>query len=311
MEHNFAQIQNTLEQLANGSRLDAFPLYPGITLSLLTVKAEQLSLRHAALSHILEINYCKAGRVGWKMESGSTVYLGPGDYSLHTMALCADSVMTLPNGDYEGLTLCIDLTALTREPPPLLADTGITGEFLLQKFCTRSPHISFAGNAQTEAVFSGFYGQPEALRLPYWRLKALELLLYLGKLQVTGNRPLTDYPAEQVELIRRVHEQLTAHLDQHFTIDALAKQFLINPTTLKAVFKAVYGNSIAAHTREHRMEQAARLLVETTDSIAKIAQAVGYENHSKFTAAFKEYFRVLPTAYRQGLCANTSAEPFS
>ena len=71
----------------------------------------------------------------------------------------------------------------------------------------------------------------------------------------------------------------------------MARKYLINPTTLKSVFKAVYGTSIASHIKEHRMKFAARLLMET-------AKEVGYESQSKFSKAFKEYYDVLPTEYR-------------
>ena len=47
------------------------------------------------------------------------------------------------------------------------------------------------------------------------------------------------------------------------------------------------------------MARAAQLLRETDESVAEIARAVGYESQSKFTAAFKEYFGVLPKEYRK------------
>ena len=47
------------------------------------------------------------------------------------------------------------------------------------------------------------------------------------------------------------------------------------------------------------MEEAARLLKETDDSIAKIAQVVGYDSQSRFAAAFKSYFQALPREYRK------------
>lgn len=299
MEHNLEQIEQGLSLLHDGSQMETCRLFRGIEVSFFTFRSDQLTLPHDALAHILEINYCRAGRMGWKMGNGNTVYLGPGNYSLHTMDVCANSVMTFPNNYYEGFALCVDLDLLSSDPPELLSGTGITGEFLHQKFCKSGVLTSFAGNAQTESIFSGFYDQPDEFSLPYRKLKALELLLYLGKCSVSVNEHLADYQADQVEIIRNIHEQLTRHMEQHFTIESLAKQYLINPTTLKTVFKAVYGNSIAAHTREHRMERAASLLLETQDSISKIAQAVGYGNQSKFTAAFKEYFQVLPTEYRR------------
>ncbi len=105
--------------------------------------------------------------------------------------------------------------------------------------------------------------------------------------------------AEQVKIIREVHDHLTEHMEQRVTIEELSHRYLINPTTLKTVFKEVYGNSLAAHMKEHRMEKAAALLRETDMSVAEIAGQVGYESQSKFTAAFKEQFGQLPTAYRR------------
>lgn len=110
---------------------------------------------------------------------------------------------------------------------------------------------------------------------------------------------LTEYQAGQVELVRKIHQQLIEHMDQRITIEALAKQYLMNPTTLKALFKSVYGTSIAAHIKAHRMEEAARLLRETELSVAEIAGKVGYDSQSKFTTAFKAAFQTLPKEYRK------------
>ncbi|MDR3895655.1 MAG: helix-turn-helix transcriptional regulator [Oscillospiraceae bacterium] len=88
-------------------------------------------------------------------------------------------------------------------------------------------------------------------------------------------------------------------MDRRVTIEELAHRYLINPTTLKTVFKEVYGSSLAAHMKEHRMERAAALLRETDLSVAEIAGQVGYESQSKFTAAFKEQFGQLPKEYRR------------
>ncbi len=110
--------------------------------------------------------------------------------------------------------------------------------------------------------------------------------------------------AEQLETVRRVHELLTENLDRRYTIEELSRRFLINPSTLKESFKAVYGQSLAAHIREHRMELASGLLRDTGMSIAEIAERVGYENQSKFSAEFKKYTGKLPSEYRRFLEAH-------
>ena len=105
--------------------------------------------------------------------------------------------------------------------------------------------------------------------------------------------------ASPENIARQVHAWLTEHLHDRVTIEEAARMFHINATTLKEAFRKVYGTSIAAHMKVHRMERAARLLRETEDSIAAIAQAVGYGSQSRFTTAFREVYHLLPTAYRR------------
>lgn len=107
------------------------------------------------------------------------------------------------------------------------------------------------------------------------------------------------YLEDQVETIKKVHEYLIQNLSKRITIEELAKQFAMNPTTLKTVFKDVYGTAIAAHIKEHRMEKSAELLNTTEMSINEIALNVGYESQSKFTAVFKEFYNVTPVEYRK------------
>jgi len=299
MINELAGIRNSFSKYTGPGHIKTVALYPGIELSCFTLAAESLSVHHAALPHIFEINYCHSGRIGWKMGNGNSVYLGRKDFSLHTLKACTDSVISLPNGTYEGLTISIDLRALTDNPPEILSEAGITGKFLYDKFCKNSSVISLAGNEQTEQIFSAFYNQPEHLRLPYPKIKVLELLLYVSTLKIDAKNCLTEYHSEQIETIRAIHELLMEHMEQRFTIESLSKQFLMNPTTLKTIFKSVYGASIAAHMKEHRMEQAAKLLRETPLSIAEIAGRVGYDSQSRFTAAFKEYSGKLPKDYRR------------
>lgn len=113
-----------------------------------------------------------------------------------------------------------------------------------------------------------------------------------------GDEP-ADGPPEQVEIVREIHEELLRHMDRRITIEELSRQYHINPTTLKAAFKAAYGASLAAHIKSHRMERAAQLLRETEQSVAEIARAVGYDSPSRFSAAFKGVFGVLPREYRR------------
>ena len=83
------------------------------------------------------------------------------------------------------------------------------------------------------------------------------------------------------------------------SFEELSKQYLMNTTTLKSVFKAVYGMPIASYMKEYRMKSASNMLLHEDKSISEIAAAVGYKSQSKFTSAFRDIFQILPTAYQK------------
>lgn len=118
-------------------------------------------------------------------------------------------------------------------------------------------------------------------------------------MKITCPDKAVDYSASQEEIVRNVHRYLTEHLSERITIEELSRKFLMNATTLKNVFKQVYGTTIAAHMRMHRLEQAALLLQTTKDDITSIAQAVGYDSASRFTTAFREMYGETPTGFRR------------
>ncbi len=296
MEQENRQIQHYLSCIEG---IKTISLFAGIELAYLSFTGDSFSVQHKEADSIMVINYCKSGRIGWKMGSGNYVYLGAGDFSVHMMNLCANSEINLPNENYKGISIYIDLQEFTSNPPDLLLGTEITGTTLYEKLCKNDTLISIAGNEQTDAIFRFFFNQPENMKLPYQKIKVLELLLYLYNAENLSNQCVTEYQAEQIELIRQIHEQLLNSLEKRITIEELSKQYLINPTTMKALFKSVYGTSIAAHMKEHRMRKAAKMLLESDMSIAEIAFAVGYDNQSKFSTAFKDFFQMLPKEYRK------------
>ncbi len=296
MKQELSQIQQKLSCIED---INTILLFSGIELRYLSLTGNNFSIHHKQYDHIMVINYCHSGRIGWKLEKGNYVYLGAGDFSIHTMKLCADSEINLPNNCYEGIMIYIDLNELTKNPPQLLLETGITGTTLYEKLCKNETFISLTGNEQTECIFQFFYNQPMNMQLAYQKIKVLELLLYLYQAENISGHRITGYQTDQIEVIRKIHEQLLHNLNRRFTIEELSKQYFINPTTMKSLFKSVYGTSIAAHMKEHRMREAAKMLLESNMSIAEVASAVGYDSQSKFSTAFKGYFQMLPKEYKK------------
>lgn len=102
-----------------------------------------------------------------------------------------------------------------------------------------------------------------------------------------------------VQMVNEAHEMLISNLKKRYTIEELSSKFHINQTTLKAVFKTVFGQSVAAYMKEYRIKRAMEYLIQPDKTISEIAYEVGYESQSKFTQAFKSVTGVLPKDYRK------------
>ncbi len=79
-------------------------------------------------------------------------------------------------------------------------------------------------------------------------------------------------------------------------IDTIARKMGVSPTKLKNDFNAVHKQGIYQYYRYQQMNIANRLLTEKGGTVKDIANLLGYENASKFAAAFKEQFGVQPSA---------------
>lgn len=286
-------------------KVEARQPYPGMEIAMNTIQARKAEFHHEALASVLEINYCRAGRVGWNMKGDTAVYLGAGDLVIHSMDCCADSSMALPVGYYEGISVSVDLNILMEKQPAILAAAGFDARQLYEKFCAAQKPITIPASEEIEHIFAPLYESPEMRREPYFQLKVQELLLYLNWLDLKSVMKLTQYNSQQTELIKEIHALLTEHLDTRYTIEELSRKYLLNTSSLKKVFKAVYGQPIASYMKEYRAQQAMKLLRKTDQSISEIAEQLGYGTQGKFTKAFKDVAGVLPTEYRKQ-CRNGS-----
>ena len=278
---------------------DRLEVMPGAVLTFHTFHGRTHDHRHEPQGGSLEINHCRTGRIGWEMDGGLTLYMGPGDLSLHRMDRCADSLLRFPLGYYEGISLEIQGETLARTLPESLTGAGVDPLGLADRFCPNGGVTALPAGERIGRIFDVLYDLPSAVRPAYCRLKVQELLLFLTLVDPAEETSLNRVRSEQVEIVKAVHAELTAHLERRPTIEELSRRYLLNTSALKATCKAVYGQPIAAYMKNCRVRAGARLLRETDGTVAQIARAVGYESQSKFTQAFREVEQVSPTEYRR------------
>jgi AraC-like DNA-binding protein len=83
-----------------------------------------------------------------------------------------------------------------------------------------------------------------------------------------------------------------------WTVEKLATQAGLSRSPFTVRFTRVVGEPPQAYITRVRMQRAARLLREQEQSLAHVAQSVGYESESSFSKAFKRQFHKTPGQFR-------------
>ena len=104
--------------------MTVYQVFPGIQLIYNDFEATEYEWESILDKDILEINHCREGREGSRLLSGSCLYLGEGDLSIHTMDNCA-SEMSFPLKHYRGISVVINLTTVSKNSPEILMEAGI------------------------------------------------------------------------------------------------------------------------------------------------------------------------------------------
>lgn len=102
-----------------------------------------------------------------------------------------------------------------------------------------------------------------------------------------------------VPLVERCCVHLMQNLAQDMSVDALARLFNTNHTTLTTLFNRETGLPPIAWQRKMRLEGAARELTASNAPITAIAERFGYELPANFATAFHRHFGVTPRHYRR------------
>lgn len=281
---------------------DIYPVFPGAILRFVeqtNAAAPKLHRHSQEHENALEINYCSDGRLGWHMKNNTMVYLGKGDISINFMSCCAHSSMEFPLGFYRGIQMILDFDLLFEKLPPVLTDMQLETCEIRRRLSQFQKPRSLSAAPEVQRIFAGMENVSDSLRLPYYRLKLQELLFFLLTFDFTEKKEVSPYQAHQTELIKEIHKFMTQNPDRRITIEELSQKYLLNTSTLKEVFKGVYGQPIASYMKEYRLKYAMELLRTTDKSIADIARQVGYGSQSKFSSAFRDYTGLLPTEYRR------------
>jgi len=89
------------------------------------------------------------------------------------------------------------------------------------------------------------------------------------------------------------------HPEREWRVDLLAREVGMSRSGFSARFTALVGEPVLHYLTSLRMQLAHRELRETSDTLAKIAQRVGYQSEPAFNRAFKRVVGMPPGAVRK------------
>jgi AraC-like DNA-binding protein len=112
-------------------------------------------------------------------------------------------------------------------------------------------------------------------------------------------RGATLHRRRDLDLAQSARDRLDREYRRPPPFGDLAREIGTSQNKLKAVFKDAFGVTMADHCLERRMREAQQLLLEAALTIAQVAERVGYEHQSSFTAAFRRHVGMSPREYRQ------------
>lgn len=100
------------------------------------------------------------------------------------------------------------------------------------------------------------------------------------------------------------------HFSQRISLEQLGEELHLSRTHLSHLFNDKLGVSFKDHIHSLRIAEACRLLLNTSEEVVQISEAVGYSSPRTFNRAFFKQTGVSPTEYRKTRSAKTQIRHF-
>ena len=139
-------------------------------------------------------------------------------------------------------------------------------------------------------------GSPNAGHTIYWR----------GEKHVMQSIPCGWINPNAVIVIGRgallnMKQFMKDHYRENLTLENIAASAFLSSGYASRIFKKQMNISIMDYLLQLRMDEAKKMLRETTLSIDEIASKTGYADSSYFTKVFRKAMGMTPSRYRQSL----------
>jgi AraC-like DNA-binding protein len=99
--------------------------------------------------------------------------------------------------------------------------------------------------------------------------------------------------------VLKVKNYIAKNYTEEIRLNTLADIAGMSPSAFSRFFKSHTGRTLSEYIIEQRLGYASRMLVDTTNSVAEICYACGFNNLSNFNRIFKKKKNCSPTEFRE------------
>ncbi len=281
------------------SRQMVYTIFPGITVQTSFLRTDRLACDFKYADKTISIDYCLSGKVEWETKNEVFCSMGPGEIRISSQGAW-EGDYHFPTGSYQGVTVTLQVEEARKSLEGLQPWFFVDPEAILKQVDLRKRDVVVTADQGLNHIFQVMMMLCNRGDMSGVRIQVLEILLMLppriGQLTQESERPY--FPKSVVDKVRAIKEELCEDMNAHRSLTELAEAYQISETMLKRCFRMMYGNSVYAFVKNHRLQTAAHALAETNRPIMEIALETGYENPSKFSAAFRKCYGRSPREYR-------------
>lgn len=124
------------------------------------------------------------------------------------------------------------------------------------------------------------------------------------KISMFENRIKSEPDLQEESPVMGIVRYMQEHLAEEISLSILSEKFNLSAQYISQLFKSEIGVNFLAYLTNIRMEQAKKLLISTSLSIAEVSEKAGYADYRVFTKVFKKAEGVTPSQYRRNFEEN-------
>lgn len=110
--------------------------------------------------------------------------------------------------------------------------------------------------------------------------------------------------------LRRVSAYIHDHLEEDLDMERLAEIACLSSYHWHRIYRAIYGETLAATVKRLRLHRAAGDIVRTELDVSEIAKRSGYPDLQSFNRIFKSVYGMPPARYRkEGATRSSNPQP--